>query len=975
MHFSPVKRTLAFLLTLIMIVSAFPAVAAQYPCAGFTTADLNMRKSASTKGTLITVIPKGDAVYITGESGLFYIVEYEGRQGFAMKSFIALEADHAANKPSQEAADTYAVLREGMEGESVRALQKALKELGFLSGSADGQYGAQTAKAVAAFQEKNKLSDSGCADAATQQKLFEEKVKNSRGKTVTVSTLPAVTGFPISSGKQGEAVERLQQALKDLSYYTGKVDGDCGAGTVSAIKKFQTKNGLKSTGIADKETQALLYSGKAIDYKATPTPKPVVTPTPYVIGSEATRQPATFPFVTMTTDSVNLRKGPSTSAARLVTIPKGEAVTVEKIQGDFVYVQYQAKSKAYAGYVMMKYVDIPVEYLGGTALKEDVDAQNRYRSLSRGAAGEAVTALQQALKELGFYSAKSFGSYDDNTVAAVKAMQSKNGILQTGTATAELQKLIFEGKPLNTKGKKTDVKTLPPISGVTMRQGDKGYQVEELQQALIDLGYLKGKATGEFDQATAKAVKAFQKAMKLTADGVAGAKTQQMLGSRLTTPTPTLVIITPTPAPVTEDNVIIIHNGTRGLVVTRLQERLVALGYYTIKPDGIYDSNDIAAVRAFQKKNGLPVDGVAGLETQQKLYSDLAMPSWATATPRPTATPKPAATVTPDMDVTLSIGSSGNNVRLMQARLVHLKYTNDIIDGRFGTKTAAAVAAFQQQHNLKADGIAGAQTLKKLFSSEAKEYKAPAAATPAPGKTEELLKVGSTGAAVKAAQQALKTLGYLTGAVDGVFGPKTYLAVKAFQKASKLSQDGVIGPKTLDRLQAMAEEKDDSAQGAIGSGSVSGTVFKAPTAEEVRFANWFTEIRALARTMPGAIIYDYETGLYYNVNMFSFGKHCDAEPVTASDTAIMRQIMGRDNWTPHAVWVILSDGKVYMASTHSMGHTVDHNNSNDLTGHICIHFPRELKEAEETGPYALRHQYEILDGWEKTQQLIYQSYR
>ena len=104
-------------------------------------------------------------------------------------------------------------------------------------------------------------------------------------------------------------------------------------------------------------------------------------------------------------------------------------------------------------------------------------------------------------------------------------------------------------------------------------------------------------------------------------------------------------------------------------------------------------------------------------------------------------------------------------------------------------------------------------------------------------------------------------------------------------------------------------------------------------------------------------------------------KNFTLDELTASDTAIMRQIMGRDNWTPHAVWVVLSDGKVYMASTHSMGHTVDHNNNNDLTGHICIHFPRELSEAEATGPYALRHQHEILDGWEKTQQMIYQSYQ
>ena len=124
--------------------------------------------------------------------------------------------------------------------------------------------------------------------------------------------------------------------------------------------------------------------------------------------------------------------------------------------------------------------------------------------------------------------------------------------------------------------------------------------------------------------------------------------------------------------------------------------------------------------------------------------------------------------------------------------------------------------------------------------------------------------------------------------------------------------------------------------------------------------------------MPNAIVYDYRTGLYYNVNMFSFGKHCDAEPLTASDTAVMQQIMGVDNWTPHAVWIILSDGKVYMASTHSHGHEIDHNSSNGLEGHICIHFPREMTEAEKASmPYALSHQQEILHGWEETQSMIH----
>ncbi len=973
MLFYRMKRWFAALLACVLLFSAAPvALALDYPCTGFVKEQVSLRASASGSGAALVSVPAGDALYITGESGDYYIAEYNGRQGYVQKSYVVLSGETQANASSGQWTGVYAALREGASGQQVKEMQLALMELGFLSGSADGKYGEKTARAVADFQEKNGLNDAGYADAETLGMLFEGKVKNSRGKLMTVAVAPSVEGFPISKGKEGEIVKKLQQLLKSLGYYTGTVDGVCGSGTVSAIKNFQKKNGLTASGTADAETQTLLYSGHALHASATATPKPTATVVPPVIGWEngiTTGQEATFPFVTETLDSVNLRKGPSTSSTRLMTIPKGASITVEAIQGSFLRVQYQGSKKSYSGYVMMQYVDVPVIYLGGKELESDADAQKRYSSLSQGASSRAVDALQTALRELGFYSVKtSSGVYDSATITAVKAFQAKNGILQSGIASAELQKLLFEGTPLNSKGKKASVNVLPPIAGVTMRQGDTGYQVEELQTALKELGYYTGTVSGVFDAATTQAVKKLQKAGKLTADGIVGAKTLALVEKYMTTPTPRITVPTPTPAPVTAENVIIIHNGTRGLVVTRLQQRLVELGYYNITPDGIYNSDDIAAVRAFQTKNGLKADGVAGLETQQTLYGDSAMPSWATPTPKPTATVKPAATPAPDLTATLSIGSRGDNVTLLQARLTVLKYLNDTIDGRFGTLTAAAVAAFQERNNLTADGIAGPKTLKKLYSSTAKEA-AQTIEKPQTGEVRAKLEVGDRGSDVQMAQQMLLNLGYLTGAADGIFGPKTYLAVKAFQKANKLTADGIVGQATWVRLNAMNEE-EDSADGPTDSSSDSMAQFKAPTAIEVRFANWYTETRALARSMPNAIVYDYQTGLYYHVHMFSFGKHCDAEPVTASDTAIMRQIMGADNWTPHAVWVILSDGKVYMASTHSHGHEVDHNSSNDLTGHICIHFPREMSEAEQTGPYAVSHQKEILRGWEETQQMI-----
>ena len=65
----------------------------------------------------------------------------------------------------------------------------------------------------------------------------------------------------------------------------------------------------------------------------------------------------------------------------------------------------------------------------------------------------------------------------------------------------------------------------------------------------------------------------------------------------------------PTNTPLTHENVIIMQNGTRGTAVERLQKRLMELGYYTCTVDGIYDSNDIAAVKEFQRVNRCWVDG------------------------------------------------------------------------------------------------------------------------------------------------------------------------------------------------------------------------------------------------------------------------------------------------------------------------------------------------------------------------------
>ncbi len=86
----------------------------------------------------------------------------------------------------------------------------------------------------------------------------------------------------------------------------------------------------------------------------------------------------------------------------------------------------------------------------------------------------------------------------------------------------------------------------------------------------------------------------------------------------------------------------------------------------------------------------------------------------ATQVPNFEMTPKPS-------DVpTLKTGSSGDDVRAVQARLIELGYLRTgSNDGVYGKGTANAVRAFQQANGLGVDGAAGPKTIEKLFSPDA----------------------------------------------------------------------------------------------------------------------------------------------------------------------------------------------------------------------------------------------------------------
>ncbi|TGE33389.1 peptidoglycan-binding protein [Desulfosporosinus sp. Sb-LF] len=135
-------------------------------------------------------------------------------------------------------------------------------------------------------------------------------------------------------------------------------------------------------------------------------------------------------------------------------------------------------------------------------------------------------------------------------------------------------------------------------------------------------------------------------------------------------------------------------------------------------------------------------------------------------------------------------GSSGPAVRNLQHHLIAAGFNPGKIDGIFGPMTRAAVIAFQGSMNLVQDGIVGIKTWTALGVNC---HIPPVNHCPT-------LAIGSSGPAVVKLQGLLKTRGFYTGNVDGIFGPITRAAVISFQGSMCLVQDGIVGIKTWTAL-------------------------------------------------------------------------------------------------------------------------------------------------------------------------------
>lgn len=145
-----------------------------------------------------------------------------------------------------------------------------------------------------------------------------------------------------------------------------------------------------------------------------------------------------------------------------------------------------------------------------------------------------------------------------------------------------------------------------------------------------------------------------------------------------------------------------------------------------------------------------PEPSLVPLETPAPTVS---VQATATPTPTPKPTPVPTINITPNPAYkTLQVGDRGDQVRAMQEKLIAYGYLKGEADGAYGNQTRRAVEAFQYQHGLSVDGIAGRNTLTVLYESDEIRMAPEAEPTPTPTATSQLSVAQTPEATVDTAQ-------------------------------------------------------------------------------------------------------------------------------------------------------------------------------------------------------------------------------
>ena len=364
--------------------------------------------------------------------------------------------------------------------------------------------------------------------------------------------------------------------------------------------------------------------------------------------------------------------------------------------------------------------------------------------LTEGNRGNPVRMYQEKLVAAGVLS-EADGVYGRTTSEAVLEYQARHGIPTSGIIDEETRDFLDKKRVYE----------------------DSSVLVEKAQTRLVVLGYMDDGMDGIFGTKTEVALKKFQKDEKLPETGrfddtvlnrlyeKAAAKVAENAPEETAEPTETEETETeatvsetgePKEAVRTEKTVA----ETDAAKVRKCQEKLIGMGYLKDKADGILGLNTAAALREYQRDQGLPETGILDEETQESLNREAREE--------------------------YKRGDRGDGVKRYQRRLSKAGYLTEDADGVFGEATEKAVKDFQKDNDITVTGRIDAKTQKSLNAVSL-------------GNGE--LRVGDSGGKVARLQNLLTLHGFALGSMDGVFGSSTETQLRAFQRYRGIKETGV----------------------------------------------------------------------------------------------------------------------------------------------------------------------------------------
>ncbi len=289
---------------------------------------------------------------------------------------------------------------------------------------------------------------------------------------------------------------------------------------------------------------------------------------------------------------------------------------------------------------------------------------------------KTVSAIQTRLYELGYIQSKATGRFDDATVSAVMLFQKKNDLEVTGIVDSKTYRVLKSNEAQN---------NFRILSNSTFDEAGE-VPVASLQTRLTELEYYYDDITGFYSELTASAVRQFQKDNKIKSTGIADVDTQLRIFSSKAkkNPNPGSAVY-----------------GASGVLVTKMQKRLVELRYLSGIVSEKFDDSTLEAVHAFQKAAGFEESDMMTKEQLELLYSDKAIKS-------------------PDFDV-LKYGYAGDDVAELQSRLAALNYYDGKTSGVYNNTVVEAVEKFQSDNNMDVTGNVDEKTLELIKTEAQKE--------------------------------------------------------------------------------------------------------------------------------------------------------------------------------------------------------------------------------------------------------------